>query len=173
MAFQTFRHNFPFYNSSNQEGFVLLNVCNQPLSRGTIRLSSNNVRDPPEIDPNYLENQEDVECMIRAIRLSMQLMATKAFGEVSAKVHWPRFDECKNFGALDIDSFEVTDRYLECIIRVGAVTAHHPGGTCAVGSSIDSVIDNRMRVRGVKKLRVVDASIIPSNFNDSFSYFLL
>lgn len=55
----------------------------------------------------------------------------------------------------------VNDRYLECIIRVGAVTAHHPGGSCSVGKTNKSCIDSRMRVRGVKRLRVIDASTIP------------
>lgn len=149
---------------SNQEGFVLLNICNQPLSRGTVRINSNHIRDAPVIDPNYLENEADIECMIRAIRLSEKLIATDVFRKVNAKIHWPVFDQCKNFAD---EHSDLNDRYLECVIRVGGVTAHHPGGTCAIGNSSDSVLDNRMRVRGVNKLRVVDASIIPSKLNDA------
>lgn len=158
---QVFRQNFPFYNDSKQEGFVLLNTCYQPLSRGTVRLWSNRIHDQPEIDPHYLENQADVECLIRAIRLSITLMETDAFKQVNAKIHWPRFSQCKNFFS-DNEEINVTDQYLECIIRVAAVTAHHPGGSCAIGKSPNSALDSRMRVRGVRKLRVVDASIIPS-----------
>lgn len=55
----------------------------------------------------------------------------------------------------------ISDQYLECLIRVAAVTAHHPAGSCSVGKSTKSCIDSRMRVRGVKRLRVVDASTIP------------
>lgn len=88
----------------------------------------------------------------------MDLMQTKPFQHMNAKIHWPKFDQCKNF----IDgSNPNSDRYLECIIRVSAVTAHHPGGSCAVGKSTKSCIDSRMRVRGVRNLRVVDASTIP------------
>lgn len=158
--------NFPFHNDSIQEGFVLLNTCYQPLSRGTVRLASNRIHDMPQIDPNYLEDQFDVDCMIRAIRLSMDLIATDAFRAVNAKIHWPQFSQCKNFLSAD-EEVKVTDRYLECIIRVGAVTAHHPGGSCAIGISPNSALDGRMRVRGVRKLRVVDASVLSS------TYFLL
>lgn len=133
------------------------------MSRGSVRLASNRVHDDPEIDPNYLEDQNDIDCMIRAIKLSMDLMATDAFKAVNAKIHWPQFSQCKNF--LSEDGLNVSDRYLECIIRVGAVTAHHPGGSCAIGTSPNSALDGRMRVRGVRKLRVVDASIIPSEFS--------
>lgn len=158
---QVFRRNFPFYNESNREGFVLLNTCNQPMSRGTVRLMSNRIFDSPDIDPNYLENQTDIECMIRAIRLSIELMSTEAFKAVNAKLHWPQFNQCKNFLSSDGD-VNVSDLYLECIIRVGAVTAHHPGGSCAIGATPANVLDGQFRVRGIRKLRVVDASAIPS-----------
>lgn len=160
---QVFRNNFPFYNDSRQEGFVLFNTCNQPLSRGTVRLSSNRIQDSPAIDPNYLENQADVDCIIRALRLSMDLIATDVFKKVNAKIHWPRFSQCKNFFPSD-DELSISDQYLECIIRVGAVTAHHPGGSCAIGKSPNAALDTQMRVRGVRKLRVVDASVLPSEY---------
>lgn len=169
---QVFRQNFPFYNDSKQEGFVLLNSCYQPLSRGTVRLSSNKIYDHPEIDPNYLEKQEDVDCIIRAIRLSIKLIQTDAFKAVDAKIHWPRFNQCKNFFSADGET-DVTDQYLECIIRVAAVTAHHPGGSCAIGQFASSVLDSRMRVRGVRKLRVVDASIIPCELTQNQPFFFI
>lgn len=97
---------------------------------------------------------------MQAIRLSMDLMETKAFRQMGAVIRWPQFDQCKNFMG-DIELNGVNDRYLECIIRVGAVTAHHPGGSCAIGKTSKSCIDSRMRVRGVKRLRVIDASTIP------------
>lgn len=132
------------------------------MSRGTVQLTSNRISDGPAINPNYLESQADVDCMIRAIRMAIDLISTDAFQAVNAKIHWPEFAPCKNF--YPSSEVPVTDRYLECIIRVGAVTAHHPGGSCAIGKSANSALDNQMRVRGVRKLRVVDASAIPSKF---------
>lgn len=139
---------------------MLLNTCYQPLSRGIVQLTSNSIKDKPEIDPNYLESPADVDCIIRAIRMAINLIATDTFKAVNAKIHWPQFSQCRNF--LTNDEINVTDRYLECIIRVGALTAHHPGGSCAIGKTTNSALDNQMRVRGVHRLRVVDASAIPS-----------
>lgn len=164
-----FRQNFPLYNDSKQDGFVLLNTCYQPLSRGIVRLTSNRIQDPPAIDPNYLESQADVDCIIRAIRMAMSLIATDTFKAVNAKIHWPQFGQCRNF--LSNEEIDITDRYLECIIRVGALTAHHPGGSCAIGKSTNSALDNQMRVRGVRRLRVIDASAIPSKFYCKFLNF--
>lgn len=147
----------------------MLNTCYQPLSRGTVRLTSNRIQNPPSINPNYLDSQADVDCIIRAIRSAMRLIATDSFKAVNAKIHWPQFDQCRNF--LPKDDIDISDRYLECIIRVAALTAHHPGGSCAIGKSPNSALDNQMRVRGVRRLRVVDASAIPSNIYQILAIF--
>lgn len=105
------------------------------------------------------------------MRLSIDLISTDAFKKVNAKIHWPRFSQCKNFLPSD-DEMSISDQYLECIIRVGAVTAHHPGGSCAIGKSPNTALDSQMRVRGVRKLRVVDASILPSEFQCNLMVFI-
>lgn len=155
---QTFQRNFPFHRDADQEGFVLLNTCNQPKSRGSVQLYSSQIKEAPKINPNYLENASDVACMMRSIRLAMQLVGTQAFRKVNAVIHWPEFKQCSNFGPPRSKRVQPNDRYLECLIRVASVTAHHPGGSCAVGS----VLDAKMRVRGVKSIRVVDASMLPT-----------
>lgn len=159
---QIFHQNFPFSGNSSQEGFVLLNTCNQPLSRGRVELYSNRIADMPKINPNYLSHIADVACMIRSIRLAVQLMETKPFRRMNATIHWPEFNQCKNFGPAKGRRLAQNDRYLECLLRVGGVTAHHPGGTAAIGNVSSSVLDSQMRVRGIKNLRVVDASILPT-----------
>lgn len=102
--------------------------------------------------------------MIRAIRLAVNLLDTNYFQQAGAKMWWPKFDQCRNFGSTDADfqSNQPSDRFLECVIRIAAVTAHHPGGTCSVGPYADDVLDTEMKVRGVKKLRVIDASVLPT-----------
>lgn len=146
-----------------QEGMVLLNSCQQPLSRGSVRLQSFHIRDDPLIDPNYFEQHEDIDCTIRAIRLAIDLVATKPFRAMDATIHWPRFEQCRNFFGFDDSISIISDQYLECIIRVASVTSHHSGGTCAIGKTTNSVLDSTMKVRGVKMMRVVDASAIPCN----------
>lgn len=162
--FQVFRKCFPHYQNGSQEGFVLLNSCNQPISRGSIKLRSSSIEDLPIINPNYLYKTEDTACMIRAIRLAVNLSQTNSFQRVEAKIWLPTFNQCKNFGPTDADlkSNQPSDRFLECIIRVAAVTAHHPGGTCSIGTYTDDVLDMEMKVRGVEKLRVIDASVLPT-----------
>ena len=54
-----------------------------------------------------------------------------------------------------------TDAEIDAFIRRTAITAHHPCGTCAMGTTPDTVIDPELRVRGVERLRVVDASVMP------------
>lgn len=149
---EAFRAFFPLYANSSQEGFVALNTCLMPRSRGSVTMKSN--RDIM-IDPAYLKDDYDMECMKNAIRLNARMVQTKAFQRHGAKIHYPRVLECRNFGPFDDE--EPSDRYLDCIIRHAALTAHHPGGTCALGS----VVDNDLKVIGVKKVRVVDGSIFP------------
>lgn len=139
-----------------------MNTCNQPKSRGRILLQSSSIRHQPHIDPNYLQSTDDIACMIRAIRLALELIETKPFRRVNATVQWPEFKECSNFGPAKGKRIVQNDRYLECLIRVGGVTAHHPGGSCSIGNRKSSVLDGQFKVRGVRKLRVVDASVLPS-----------
>lgn len=145
-----FRAFFPLYANSSQEGFIALSTCLMPKSRGRVRMKSNF---DMLIDPAYLSDDYDLECMRNAIRLNMRMIGTKAFQHMGAKIHWPKLKECQNFGPFEDDP---SDRYLNCILRYGALTAHHPGGTCAVGK----VIDENFKVIGVKKVRVVDGSVL-------------
>lgn len=105
-----------------------------------------------------MQNQSDADCLVRSIRLAIDFLSTHAFRKVNATIHWPQFDQCKNFN----DESYVSDRYLECVVRMTGLTAHHPGGTCSIGETNDSVLDKHMRVRGVRKLRVVDGSVFVS-----------
>lgn len=133
----------------------LVTVLN-PKSRGTIKLRSKNPEDAPIIDPNYLAEPEDVETLIKGIREFMRFLDTKNFKTHSGEFVRFKIDECDKF------EFE-SDDYWKCYISYFATTLYHPSGTCKMGPSTDpeAVVDPRLRVYGVKKLRVVDASIMP------------
>jgi choline dehydrogenase len=150
---EAFRAFFPRHANASQEGFVALSTCFKPRSRGSVTMKFNG---RISIDPAYLSNEHDLKCMRNAIRLNVKMIETKAFQKLGAEIHWPRLRKCRNFGPFEDESS--SDRYLDCIIKHGALTAHHPGGTCA----IDSVVDKDLKVIGVKKVRVVDASILPT-----------
>jgi choline dehydrogenase len=139
---ETFRAFFPLHANLSQEGFVALSTCLLPHSRGSIKIDSKNIYSNPLIDPQYLSNDYDMACMRNAIRLVIEMISTKAFQQLKAKIHWPKLKLCQNFGPFeDVANFSPSDRYLDCILRNGALTGHHPGGTCAVGS----VVDNDLR----------------------------
>ncbi|KAL7034185.1 hypothetical protein ACKWTF_007881 [Chironomus riparius] len=152
-----FRAFFPLYANSSQEGFIALSTCYMPKSRGRIMLNPKTFGNDFLIDPQYLKEDYDIECMINAIRLNIRLIKSDAFQAIGATIHFPKLRQCQNFGPFDEPNFEPSDRYLECLLRHAALTAHHPGGTCAIGS----VVDNDLNVIGVKKLRVIDGSVFP------------
>lgn len=129
---------------------VLLN----PKSLGTIRLRSTDPLDHPIIQPNYLDKREDAQTVLRGLRLAQKFLTTKPF-----KLH--EFDElqlnlaeCGVFG---------TDLYYDCYIRHMSATLYHPVGTAKMGPDTDrfAVVDSRLNVKGVKGLRVADASVMP------------
>ncbi|KAH8346750.1 hypothetical protein KR084_009915, partial [Drosophila pseudotakahashii] len=154
-----FRALFPRYYNASQEGFVVISSCLQPRSRGSVGLLNRHMRRNPLIDPNYLSSEEDVACTIAAIRSAVELVTSAAFASLHARIHWPRLQECSNFGPFERDFFDnqPSDHYLECLVRHIGLGSHHPGGTCALGS----VVDSQLRLQGVSNVRVVDASVLP------------
>jgi choline dehydrogenase len=153
---KTFHSFFPLHANASQEGFVMLNTCWRPKSRGSVKINPENIFDDPLIEPKYLSENYDVSCLIKAVRMQILLMKTEKFRKLDAKIQWPRLKSCENFGPYHDD--DVSERYLECLIRHAALTGHHPSGTCALGS----VVDENLNVKGVKKLRIVDGSIFPT-----------
>jgi len=119
-----------------------------PRSRGTVRLKSPDHRAPPEIHHNYFSDEADRETNRRAFRLARKLHNQSAFdafrGEEIAPGEGIESDE-------EIDAH--TSRYF--------ATHYHACGTCKMGADDMAVVDHRLRVRGVRNLRVVDSSIMP------------
>lgn len=75
-----------------------------------------------------------------AIRYAKEVIATPAFKEVGAKIHWPLLNNCQN-----LPTDPLSDDYLECLIRNVALTSHHPAGTCQIGNDAYSVVDSLLR----------------------------
>ncbi|XP_029053099.1 neither inactivation nor afterpotential protein G isoform X1 [Osmia bicornis bicornis] len=154
---EPFRSLYPSYKNNSQEGFLFLTYCLQPKSRGTVTLRSTKIRIQPKIDPAYLEHYDDILCTHEAINFAIRVIETKQFREYGAKVHYPDLEECRH---LPQDYRDI--EYSECVMRVGALSSHHVGGTCKMGVDDHSVVDENLRVRGVNGLRIIDASVIPS-----------
>ncbi|XP_023170834.2 neither inactivation nor afterpotential protein G isoform X2 [Drosophila hydei] len=154
-----FRALFPRYHNASQEGFVVISSCLQPRSRGSVSLLHKTMRRNPLIDPNYLSNDHDVACTIAAIRNAVKVVTSSAFSKLRPHIHWPKLQECANFGPFKRDFLEhqPSDNYLECLMRHIGLGSHHPGGSCALGG----VVDSQLRLHGISNVRVVDASVLP------------
>jgi len=124
-------------------------VCNlQPTSRGHVRIRSNDANAHPEIKLNYLSSDADREVTIAGLRFTRQIMASDALARFQPEELKP--------GAATTDDGDL----LQAAGDLGT-TIFHPVGTCKMGSDPLAVVDDRLRVHGVRDLRVIDASIMP------------
>jgi choline dehydrogenase len=130
-------------------GFAISPVGLYPRSRGRITLASPDPLAAPLIDPQLLSAREDVEPLIRGIRLIRRIFAASAFAPYRAREAAP--------GAA-----AQSDAELEAYIRAEAYTVHHPVSTCRMGADPLAVVDPQLRVIGLEGLRVADASVFPS-----------
>jgi choline dehydrogenase len=119
-----------------------------PESRGTISLRSVNPLDAPAIRANYLSTDADLGTMIAGVRLARRLAHTKAFDAFRGEELHP--------GAATTSDDEISE-----FLRNELETLYHPVGTCKMGNDPLAVVDARLRVHGIERLRVVDASIMP------------
>jgi choline dehydrogenase-like flavoprotein len=132
-------------------GFGIHVCCLYPKSRGEIRLQSNHPADHALIEPNYLSHPDDQKVMIEGIRTARKILASQGFEEYQGTEQSP-------------GSEMQTDEQLLEFIREKSETIYHPIGTCKMGRKDDvmAVVDHQLKVFGVDKLRVVDASVMPS-----------
>ncbi|GIZ00762.1 glucose dehydrogenase, partial [Caerostris extrusa] len=128
----------------------------QPKSRGTIRLKSNNPYDHPLIDPNYLEDPRDVKDMVTGLKVCQKFAKSKPMQKVGLKPFNTTLPDCESYLGDE-------DLYIECLARSIVISISQAVGTNKMGNPADSttVVDSQLRVKGIKGLRVVDASIMP------------
>ena len=121
----------------------------RPLSRGWIRLASADPFDRPLVNPNYFGDRSDLTRLVHALELSRDIFATSAFQSVLTGELVP---------GVDIkDPEELTE-----FVRNRADCYHHQAGSCRMGIDDMAVVDPRLKVRGTRGLRVVDASVMPA-----------
>ena len=120
----------------------------RPESRGYIALKSLDPNVQPLIQPNYLSAQKDLDVMVKGVKMSREVINQKAFDQYRGAELNPGPDV-------------QTDKEIEEFVRANAETIYHPVGTCKMGSDEFAVVDDKLRVRGVENLRVVDASVMP------------
>jgi choline dehydrogenase len=121
----------------------------RPESRGTVHIASADAADAPRIHANYFTDPLDRETAIAAVRLAREVARQPALAPFQLQETRP------GLGAVGDD--EIFD-----FITRTAQTSYHPIGSCRMGGDPDSVVDERLRVRGVEALRVADASVMPT-----------
>ncbi|XP_022699478.1 glucose dehydrogenase [FAD, quinone]-like isoform X2 [Varroa jacobsoni] len=140
----------------NLDSFTLYPVLLRPRSRGYVKLRSSDPDDPPLINPRYLTKNEDVLTLVEAMKQCFAIGMSEPFKKFGARPFSMIFPGCEIYPVR-------SDKYLACLARTYTATIYHPVGTCKMGSPQDpsTVVDPLLRVKGIKGLRVVDASVIP------------
>lgn len=128
--------------------FGIILILGKPKSRGTLRLLSRDAEQQARIDPAYYAEPEDLETMVRGVRIARQI------GNSAGLMDW---------GARELRPGRRTrsDSALARYVRKNTITTYHFAGTCAMGPNDEDALDSQLRVRGVSGVRVADASAIP------------
>jgi choline dehydrogenase-like flavoprotein len=148
VVFQPARRNRGTFPLPLGHGFVLSIVLLHPKSRGRVTLAGPDPRAKPLVDPALLSAPDDIEPLVRGLRLARRVFATPAFAPYRATEFLP---------GPSADG----DGPLRDYIRATAATVHHPAGSCRMGTGDDAVVTPELKVRGIAGLRVADASIFP------------
>ena len=136
------------FGSPPKDGFTIAPALTQPTSRGQVRLASANWRDAPVIDPRYLSTGRDLNAITKAIEIARELGRQSAFDQIrDAEV---------------IPSPQASPQDIVDLAKTASASFGHAVGTAKIGRDADAVVDNRLRVHGLRGLRVADASVAPS-----------
>ncbi len=133
---------------STIDGFSTMAILLHPESRGYIGLKSSKPKDPPVIQPNVLSVPRDRELLMTGIRKAAEVMQAEALhGYLVNGIELPG---------------DFSDEALDQHINLSLETLYHPVGTCKMGTDEMAVVDDHLRVKGIRGLRVIDASIMPT-----------
>lgn len=130
---------------------ITINPCIlRPTSRGTVRLRSAAAQDPVVLRANALATTEDIETLVRGVKLARRILRAPSLARLMTREILPA------------EADDVPDEVLESHARTVAKTVFHPVGTCRIGRDAMAVVDPQLRVHGVPRLRVADASVMPA-----------
>ena len=128
-----------------------MSVCQlRPESKGEIRLTSADPRAYPAIIPNYLSTKTDCDTIVEGVNIARRIAR---HAPLTSKIS----EEYRPNPSLDMDDYDATLDWA----RNNTASIYHPTGTCKMGQGEDAVVDARLRVHGIKGLRVADCSIMP------------
>jgi choline dehydrogenase len=134
-------HRFPGFMAS---------VCQlRPESRGFVRIKSSDPTVPPAIQPRYLSSRNDCDTIVAGLKKLRTVMNEPVMRRYIAEERMPG-ESC------------ASDADLLAYARATGTTVYHPTSTCRMGADAGAVVDERLRVHGFERLRVIDASIMPT-----------
>ena len=139
---------FPGIKKPYLDGFGIRPTLLHPKSRGRVLLRSSDPKDRPRIFLNLLSDPADLPVLREGVHRAREVAMQEPLRPYRGQEKIPGIAT-------------ETDAQIDEWIRQAAQTAHHPAGTCAMGSGNTNVLDSSLRVRGVENLRVVDASAMP------------
>jgi choline dehydrogenase len=148
IVFQPARRNRNLFPLPLGHGFAISSVGLYPKSRGRVHLAGSDPAAAPRVAANFMTDPADMQPLLHGLKLARRIFASKPF---------------RRYGAVEVAPGPgvTDDAGLAAYVRRIAATAHHPVGTCKMGVDEQAVVDPELRVRGVARLRVVDASICP------------
>ncbi|MDB2702358.1 GMC family oxidoreductase N-terminal domain-containing protein [Flavobacteriaceae bacterium] len=129
------------------DGFSILPTLLHPKSRGTVSLFSADPKAAPIIQPNFLEEKEDLAQLVKGGKIVFDIMEQEGLKKHTKENGLPHN--------------RTNDSLLVEHIKKTVETVYHPVGTCKMGNDAMAVVDSNLTVHGIKNLRVVDASIMP------------
>ncbi|XP_056642972.1 glucose dehydrogenase [FAD, quinone]-like [Diorhabda sublineata] len=137
---------------------IVGNTLMNPKSKGRLTLKSSNPEDKPLIESGYFTDAEDddLQVLLESIRFVEKMMQTPPLNKFDPQILRLNLPDC--------DKYEYrSDDYWKCSLRHLTTTLYHPTGTCKMGPVGDktAVVDPKLKVHGIKNLRVADASIMP------------
>jgi choline dehydrogenase-like flavoprotein len=139
---------FPLVKPAYVDGYGIRPTLLHPQSRGEVKLASSDPRAHPRIFLNLLTARHDLEILREGFKRAREVAMQKPLDPYRGVETSPG-EKVK------------TDAEIDGWLKKTVVTAHHPASTCPMGTREDCVLDPEMRVRGMERLRVVDASAMP------------
>ncbi|KAL6446941.1 hypothetical protein ACFW04_001378 [Cataglyphis niger] len=142
--------------NDNGRSISMSPTMTQPRSKGNLRLASNDPLAKPIIRGNYLSDPMDVKILVEGIEIALSLANTSAMAKYNMTLTNRPSPACSAYPFL-------SKEYWACAIRQDTGPENHQAGSCKMGPPNDpmAVVDHRLRVYGIKNLRVADASIMP------------
>jgi choline dehydrogenase len=139
-----------YFGAPDYPVVALCPALQQPRSRGTVTLTSADPKQSPAINLNMFSHPDDMRIVAEGMHIARSLLLRPELSAFIDRIETP-----------DAATFSSAQQ-LAAHIRANCYTGYHPVGTCRMGPGDDAVVDQHGRVRGVRQLRVADASIMPN-----------